>query len=77
MWLLSREKQLNSVVNKAREYAQEALAWMIEDGVASSVDVTASIVRNGVLGLSIAITRLDGNTSTHRYDYVWKAMNAV
>jgi phage gp46-like protein len=74
LWLLSREKQLNSVVNKAREYAQEALAWMIEDGIAASVDIQASIVRTGVLGLTVAISQPNGAAANYRYEYLWRSM---
>jgi phage gp46-like protein len=73
LWLLSREKQLPDVVAKAREYAREALAWLIRDGVASSVEVEAEITAPGVLGLGIVITRPDG-PDRQRFDFVWKGL---
>ncbi len=71
LWLLSREKQLPSVVARAREYAEEALAWLVEDGIASRVDVTAEIARPGVLGLTIVVHRPQGTAENFRYSYVW------
>ncbi len=76
LWLLGREKQLQPVVLKAQEYAQEALAWLVEDGIASAVQVTASIVRSGVLGLEIEIDR--PMQPAARYQFAWEAhLNAV
>lgn len=73
LWLLSREKQLPEVVRRAREYAEEALAWLVEDGIARRVSVEAAVVRNGVLGLGVAIERPDGSALQYRYDYLWNA----
>lgn len=74
LWLLSREKQTAEVVARAREYALEALGWMLRDRVASAVEVVAEITRPGVLGLSIIITRPDG-PGRERFDFVWKGLS--
>jgi phage gp46-like protein len=71
LWLLAREKQLPSVLVKARQYATEALQWLVDDGVAARVDVTAEIVRAGMLGLGVTVTRPDGSTDQHNFDYAW------
>jgi phage gp46-like protein len=55
LWLLYREKQLQSTVERAREYAEESLAWLIETGAAERLEVEAWIVRTGVLGLRITV----------------------
>ncbi len=72
LWLLHREKQLQSVVNRAREYAQEALSWLVEDGVAKAVRVNASIVRIGVLGIYIEVARPDATVAKYRFENFWK-----
>lgn len=72
LWLLSREKQLQSVVNRAREYAREALAWLVDDGIARRVTVEAEIVRTGVLGLGIVIERSDRPVQKYSFDLFWK-----
>lgn len=74
LWLLSREKQLQSVVNRAREYAVEALAWLLEDGIALRVEVTAEIVRMGVLGLHVAISRPALPAIDFKFESVWRAV---
>ncbi len=71
LWLLARSKQTQAVLNRAREYAQEALAWLVDDGVASSVTVDAEIVRTGVLGLSIAIQRPRAAVARYRFEKFW------
>lgn len=73
LWLLSREKQLQSVVQRAREYAEEALQWLVDDGIARAVRVQAGIVRQGVLGLRIEIERPDGTAIEYRFHQLWQA----
>jgi len=75
LWLLSREKQLPQVVARAEEYAAEALAWLIEDGIAGRVDVTASVIAQGMLGLEILIYRNDAPPARYRFDYFWQGRN--
>lgn len=77
LWLISREKETDQVLRKAEQYANEALAWVIEDGIASSVDVEAVHVRRGVLQLIVGIQRVDGSALEGRYDYVWGATNGL
>lgn len=72
LWLLSREKQMQKVLSRAQQYAQESLQWMLDDGIASSVVCNAQIVRQGLLGLTIAITPPAANTANHyRYEILW------
>lgn len=75
LWLLSREKQTTNVLRRAEEYAYEALGWLIEDGIASSVTVTATNPRRGWLKLDIAIDKPDGDSVN--FDYLWEALNGV
>jgi len=73
LWLLSREKQLAEVLNRARQYAEQALRWLIDDGVAESVDVVASIPRAGVLGLQVAIQRPSEPVIRYQFESFWSA----
>lgn len=74
LWLLSREKQLQSVINKAREYATESLLWMIEDGVASGVNVQAEKVRDGVLEISVEIHRPKKTVVKYLFEGFWEGI---
>lgn len=70
LWLLAREKQLGSVLARAQEYAEEALAWLVRDGRAASVSVAASNPARGLLFLDVRVSLPDGAAATWgiRYD---------
>lgn len=71
LWLLSREKELPEVRRLAEAYAYEALAWLLEDGIATEIDVTAETLGRDVLWLRPIIKRGDGSRLADRYQYVW------
>ena len=73
LWLLAREKELATVLPRAEEYAREALKWLVDDLVAVRVEVTASIPRRGVLGLSVAIYRPQADPTSYRFGDAWVA----
>lgn len=74
LWLLSREKVTNSTMTRAREYAEEALLWLTEQGVATKVTVT--VERRGLDGLALRalIEREEGPVDL-RFDNVWSFLN--
>lgn len=39
LWLLEREKHLPSVMVRCKQYCEEALSWLVEDGLADKVTV--------------------------------------
>jgi phage gp46-like protein len=51
LWLLNREKILPEVVNRAREYAEEALAWI--DLLGGTAEVAASAERPAALKIEV------------------------
>lgn len=56
-WLLVREKRTTETLNRAEDYAKECLGWLIDDGVADTIDIDSSYDGNGFLVLGISITR--------------------
>lgn len=60
LWLLLRKKLTDEVLLEAQEYAEEALKWLIDDGICSSVTVEAS---RDYDRLDLIIT-LEGNQSS-------------
>lgn len=76
LWLLCREKQQPSVIVRAREYALEALQWLIDDRIAERVDVVAEFTQPGMLGLQVVITRPQTDAVNFRFDYTWAAQAA-
>ncbi|MEX2450377.1 MAG: phage GP46 family protein [Rhodospirillales bacterium] len=73
LWLLHREKQLLSVVARAREYLEEATDWLIEDGICNVIEIEVEIVRDGVLGFEVRPIRPNKDPVAFRFDYVWRA----
>lgn len=57
LWLLRRQKQLESVLVQAETYARRALQWLINEGLASAVSVTAENPVQGMLALKVSVTR--------------------
>lgn len=76
LWLLSREKQMPEVMRRAEDYAREALAWLISDGLAALVGVTASAPQPGVLALALAIRRPQGQTDRIEIAGPWAGLAA-
>ena len=73
LWLLKRAKRTPENAAKAREYVEEALAWMVRDRVAKAVTVTTEITPQGWLGIGIDIERPTG-PARQRFDFVWKGL---
>lgn len=73
LWLLARSKQTADVPVKAEEYAEEALAWLVEDGIARAVSAAAEWIARGVLALCIAIALHDGSDREYQFQDVLRA----
>lgn len=75
LWLLVREKLTQQTLNRARDYAQEALQWMLDDRVATRVTVTAE--RQGLdrLALKCVIERDQQSPLELRFDNTWRSLN--
>lgn len=74
LWLINRRvapttKTLNDAIN----YAKEALQWMIDDGVAASIDVQASWNAPNFLALVVTIFQTNGTTPVSlKYQLLWE-----
>lgn len=56
LWtLLHRAKRTADIMEEAEALAEESLRWMIDDGVASSVTVTASNPFGEIMQLSVTV----------------------
>ncbi len=60
LWLLARAKETPDTLARAKSYTEEALAWLVEDGVARAVTVEAEWFGRGRLGLRVTIERTQG-----------------
>ncbi|QPT08575.1 phage GP46 family protein [Sphingomonas paucimobilis] len=72
LWLLRRSKITAATVQRAREYAAEAVAWLLADRVASTVEVETEAQRPDRLAIGVIVTRPSG-PERQRFDYVWSA----
>jgi len=75
LYLLSREKLTNKTALKAREYISQALQWLVDDGVAVRVDVTAERTGISTLSAAIVISQKDGNRATYSFNDLWSELN--
>jgi phage gp46-like protein len=73
LWLLTREKQLPEVMVRTREYCEEALAWMVEDGVGREVIVTVTNPKEAILYAVIEIAKPDGTATRYQFENFWRA----
>lgn len=74
LWLLYQSKATDDVLERARFAAQEALAWLVRDGIASRVDVSANWVtsRSGRADrLAIRPTIWQPDQVAPVYDVLW------
>jgi len=75
LWLLDRAKQTDETLARAKEYMAEALQWMIDDGVAGSIDIYAEWTRPGMLGARITVYQpAKGAQSTLKFDWAWQGI---
>ena len=58
LWLLLRQKITDETINRAQEYAFDALKWLIDDGICS--DITVNVERDeddpNHINLSVLLT---------------------
>ena len=79
LWLLNREKTLESVLVNAKKYAEESLQWLKDDGVAAKVSVETE--RQGTPGndrlvIGVKIQRINGNDESFNFEAQWNAQAA-
>lgn len=76
LWQLLRSKHTVGARNQpallaARDYCNEALAWMLKDGVASAVDVSTFWAQSGALGIVVQITLASGPSASISVTLPW------
>lgn len=71
LWRLDRAKRGPGTADELRTYAREATQWLLDDRVASAVDVTADVTTDGWT-LHIAVHR-PRDVARFRFDRAWAA----
>lgn len=75
LWLLDRSTLNRETILRAEQYDREALAWMIEDGVVSSIDVAVAVAAQNLLH-AITLHRPNRDPVTLRFAHVWSQLEA-
>ena len=74
LWLLQREKKTAENLSRAKTYCEEAIQWLIDDGVILSADVTTEYDGEALV-INIVIMKPDGQEE-FKYQYAWDALEA-
>lgn len=70
LYLLRRAKRTQQTLLQARDYCQEALAWLVDDGVAASVAVQTAWAGT-TLEIGITIAQAAGPGA--KFAFVWES----
>lgn len=73
LWLLRRAKRMPETLRLARDYIREALAWLIDDALASRIDVETEWGAAGRLVARITIHRASGAVSLTA-EWAWQGI---
>jgi phage gp46-like protein len=70
LWLLSQARKTPVTLNRAKDYAYQALKWLVDEGYSRKIDVNASFIAEGIK-LDITITNNAGATESRSYK-IWQ-----
>jgi phage gp46-like protein len=75
LWLLHREKRTRETLARAREYVQEAVAWLVDDGIANRVETAVEYDPNrlDLIKIRIVVHRPQG-LEEYRFDHLWQQL---
>ena len=78
LWLLARAKKTDatSLLRRAENYCNAALAWLVTDGIAQTVTAAARWISGTAMGIRIVITEPTGSgTTTFDYSFAWNGIS--
>ena len=70
LWLLDRSVRNNETVLRADEYVREALAWMLDDRVVASIDVTIETTDKALV-IAVGLQRPGRDPVSFRFAHAW------
>ena len=77
LWLLARRTLVADTFKDAQAYAEEALAWLLDDQIVTAVTVTAERQGNDRMNLRITLTEQNGETLELNFADTWELINGV
>ncbi len=73
LWLLARSPVNPTTLLQIQQFATEALAWMVDAGIAARVDVSVERQDLGQVALQVVVTRCDGSKKAVLYPDLWSS----
>lgn len=70
LWLLRQSKMTQETLTRAREYVLEATRWLLDDNVASRIDVITEFYNSYTIAIQVTVQRPTGS-QTFNFQYVW------
>ena len=79
LWQIGRATKTTATLTLARQSAARALQWLVDDGVAATVDVQAEWQGSETprLAMAITITAPDGTARPFRFSWAWSASSLI
>lgn len=74
LWLRERSKQTATVLALVKNDIEQALAWMITDGIVAAIEVTTEWTRPGMLGALVVLKRSDGARAAMNFSRLWESI---
>lgn len=71
LWLLRREKTLESVRLRAKAYAEEALKWLVDDRIARAVSVRAELLDRESIAIEVEVQRRREPAKSYQFVTFW------
>lgn len=74
LWLRLRAKQTDQTLQLVKGDIAEALQWLIDDGVAASLDIDAAWQAAGFLAVVLTLNQSSGAVLALRFSWAWKEL---
>jgi phage gp46-like protein len=77
LWQLDRAKKTRGTLGLARNWTLDTLQWLIDDGLAKSVECNTAWLARNMLGIAVAIIKPDGSETRFRFGWAWSGLATV
>lgn len=77
LWLLARRTLVAQTLLDAQAYAEEALAWLLDDQIVTAVTVTVERQGNDRMNLRVTLTEQNSETLELNFADTWELINGV
>lgn len=77
LWQLDRAKTTRANLGLAQSTVQQALQWLIDDGVVASIVVNTQYITANMMGIAVAFTKPDGTQTRFMFGWAWAGLATV